>query len=113
MSRVTPFDLNSWTVRPSSIQAATTALEAGGVLFFPGLDFEIRPTALALFSPEIAAAAKNASFDPRTGRLAGTALQGTRATDLNDLVSRFAGIATSFVKNLFPVYDGRIEIGRP
>jgi hypothetical protein len=112
MSRVTPFDLNSWTVRPSSIQAATTALEAGDVLFFPGLGFEIRPSELALFSPEIAAAAKNVSFDPRTGRLAGTALQGTRATDLNDLVSRFAGIATSFVKNLFPVYDGRIEIGR-
>jgi 3-deoxy-D-manno-oct-2-ulosonic acid (Kdo) hydroxylase len=112
MSRVTPFDLESWTVRPSSTQAATTALEAGDVLFFPGLGFEIRPSELALFSPEIAAAAKNVSFDPRTGRLAGTGLQGTRASDLNDLVSRFADIATSFVKNLFPVYDGRIEIGR-
>src|SRR4029434_604108 len=103
--RVTPFDFNSWTVRPSSIQAATTALEAGDVLFFPGLGFEIRPSELALFSPEIAAAPKTDSFDPRTAGLAGTGLQGTRASDLNDLVSRFADIATSFVKNLFPVYD--------
>jgi hypothetical protein len=112
MSQVTPFDLGSWADRPSSMQAATTALEAGDVLFFPSLGFEIRPSELALFSPEIAAAAKNVSFDPRTGRLAGTALQGARASDLNDLVSRFAGIATSFVKHLFPQYDGRIEIGR-
>jgi hypothetical protein len=50
MSRVTPFDLDSWTVRPSSIKAATTALEAGDVLFFPGLGFEIRPSELALLS---------------------------------------------------------------
>ena len=82
------------------------------MLFFPGLGFEIRPSELALFPPEIAATSKNVSFDPRTGRLAGTALQGTRVSDLNDLVSRFAAIATSFVKNLFPVYDGRLEIGR-
>jgi hypothetical protein len=94
------------------VPAATTALEAGDVLFFPRLGFEIKPSELPLFSPDISAAAKNVSFDPRTGRLAGTALQGTHVNDLKDLVSRFAGIATSFVTNVLPHYDGRIEVGR-
>jgi hypothetical protein len=112
MSRVTPFGLNSWTDRPSSVQVTAPALEAGDVLFFPDLGFEMKPSELPLLSPEIAAAAKNVSFDPRTGRLGGTALQGTRASELKALVSRFAGIATSFVKHLFPIYTGRIEVGR-
>jgi hypothetical protein len=112
MSRVTPFDLNRWTDRPPSVLAATTVLEAGDVLFFPSLGFEINPSELPLFSPDISAAAKNVSFDSRTGRLAGTALQGTHVNDLKGLVARFAGIATDFVKNLFPHYEGRIEIGR-
>jgi 3-deoxy-D-manno-oct-2-ulosonic acid (Kdo) hydroxylase len=112
MSRVTPFDLNSWAGRPFSAQSATTTLETGDVLFFPTLGFDLKPSELPLLSPEIAAAAKNISFDPRTGRLAGTALQGTRANELKDLVSRFAGIATNFVKHLFPAYGSRIEVGR-
>jgi hypothetical protein len=111
MSRVTPFDIGRWTDHPSSVRGATTALEAGEVLFFPRLGFEIKPSELPLFSPDISAAAKNVSLDPRTGRLAGTAVQGPHVNDLKDLVSRFAGLATSFAKNLFG-YDGRIEIGR-
>jgi hypothetical protein len=114
MSRVTTVDHAAWTGVPRDLPpgGAAAGLESGDVLFLPYLEFEIQPTERPLFSPVIVATAKNISFDPRSGRLKGTALDGSHATPLRDLVSRFSSLATKFIGQLLPAYRDRIELGR-
>src|SRR5262249_37934229 len=68
-----------WIASPSplSLAAAVPALEAGGVLFFPTLQFEVEPSEAGVFTPDILGKSKNASFDPTTGRLAGVRRSGS------------------------------------
>ena len=63
------------------------SLEQGAVLFLPRLPFAIEAREAALFSPAILSSAKNASFDPASGRVGGTTLQGENA----GAVARAAG----------------------
>ena len=92
--------------------AAADALEAGDVLFFPTLAFDIQPPERDLLTPAIASAAKNVSFDPGTGRIRGASLEGARAARLRDLLSRFSGLASALAGRLLPRYGDRIEKGR-
>jgi hypothetical protein len=114
MSRVTTVGYARWTGAPPDVApaGAAAALEAGEVLFFPGLEFEVKPSERALLSPAIVAAAKNISFDQRSGSLKGTALEASDATRLRDFVSRFTSLTTGFVGQLLPEYRDRIELGR-
>jgi 3-deoxy-D-manno-oct-2-ulosonic acid (Kdo) hydroxylase len=114
MSRVTRIGHAAWTAIPRDLPpgGAANALESGDVLFVPALEFEIRPSEEALFSPAIVTAAKNISFDPGSGSLKGTALDGSDLTRLLDLVSRFSDLATGFIGQLLPEYRDRIERGR-
>jgi 3-deoxy-D-manno-oct-2-ulosonic acid (Kdo) hydroxylase len=113
MSRLTTLGHSGWTDGPPGPPIATAeALEAGDVLFFPTLNFQVESSEVHLFSPAVVAAAKNVSFDSRSGRLRGAALEGSDAAQLRGLVSRFAYMATSFVDQLLPNYRGRIELGR-
>jgi hypothetical protein len=114
MSRVTTVGHARWTGAPPDLTqaGAAAALESGELLFLPDLEFEIGPLERPLFSPAIVSAAKNISFDPRSGSLRGTALDGPDATPLRDLVSRFSSLATGFVGHLLPAYRDRIELGR-
>jgi hypothetical protein len=114
MSRLTTIGDARWTDAPHDLPpaGAAAALESGDVLFLPGLEFEVRSSEQSLFSPAIVTAAKNISFDPRSGSLKGTALDGSAATTLRDLVSRFSSLATGFVGQLLPAYRDRIELGR-
>lgn len=91
---------------------AAASLEAGAVLFFPNLAFEVGPTERPLLSPTIVAAAKNISFDPRSGRLSGTTVREASAVPLGGLLDRFSTLAAGFVGRLLPEYQPRIEIGR-
>jgi 3-deoxy-D-manno-oct-2-ulosonic acid (Kdo) hydroxylase len=113
MSRLTTLGHSGWTDGPQEPPiAAAEALEAGDVLFFPTLNFQVESSEVHLFSPAVVAAAKNVSFDSRSGRLRGAALEGSGAAQLRGLVSRFADMAASFVDQLLPNYRGRIELGR-
>jgi 3-deoxy-D-manno-oct-2-ulosonic acid (Kdo) hydroxylase len=111
---VTSFGLREWTVAPEEAASAgaATALEAGTVLFLPELRFPVDPHERSVFSPAIAASAKNVSFDPRTGRLRGTSLDGPGAAQLLDVVSRFSTMAARLVGQLLPPYGLRFDVGR-
>jgi hypothetical protein len=110
---ITTLDHGDWTGGGSDRSAGTAAsLEAGDVVFLPNLKFEIQPQELALFSPAIISAEKNLSFDPRTGRLGTTTLDGPGAARLRALLSRFSSLGTGFVSALLPAYRGRLEMGR-
>src|SRR5207249_886787 len=76
--------IRDWTTRAPSDVAPLAAgrLEQGDVIFLPHLRFEIAPDETRLFDPAILGHAKNASFDPQSGRLGRTTLEGADAPRL-------------------------------
>ncbi len=87
-------------------------IEAGDVIVLPYIGVGIEPDERDLFTPSILASAKNASFDPATGRLSGTSLDRTGAERLARLMRRFSDAAASLVDRLFPDYAGRAARAR-
>jgi hypothetical protein len=65
-----------------------------------------------LFTPAILGSAKNASFDPATGRLGGTNVSGEDAEVLRALMRRFSDAAAALVNTLLPDYRATIARGR-
>ena len=113
ISHISRIDGSGWTEGPAAIPHVHEAsLEQGDVLFAPTLAFAIAPSELDLFSPAVAAASKNVSFDARTGRLAGTSLTGAARAALEALVARFSREATGLVHRLLPAYRDALVVGR-
>jgi hypothetical protein len=94
------------------VSGSETGIEAGRVLFLPELPFQPEPREAALFTPAILGGAKNASFDPATGRLGGTTVTGEEAELLRGLLQRFSDAAASLVLGLLPRYAGAVARGR-
>jgi hypothetical protein len=113
VSRVTAIDDVGWTRSPAAVpQGHAESLETGDVLVFPHLAFDVAPRELRLFSPELVAASKNVSFDPHTGHLGGTALDGDNRVVVRGLISRFSGTTSTFVRGLLPAYADRLDVAR-
>ena len=106
--------IRDWTTRAPSDVAPLAAgrLEQGDVIFLPHLRFEIAPDETRLFDPAILGHAKNASFDPQSGRLGRTTLEGADAERLRALMGRFSDGAVRVVEALCPSYAARIQRGR-
>ena len=105
--------ITTWTLSDDQLSGGLSAsLESGDVLFFPKLAFAVRASERPLFSPAIVTTAKNISFDPRSGRVGGMAREGSDATAVRDLLSRFSSVAATFVGEMLPGYRDRMEIGR-
>jgi hypothetical protein len=96
---------------PSDVEHTTT-LENGDVVFLPDVGFLIEPDEASLFSPAILSTAKNASFDPASGRVGGTTLTGTDLTRLGRMMARFSESAATLAGALLPIYRGHIRLGR-
>jgi hypothetical protein len=110
MSSVLRLNRAVWSgVAPAEPADPAATLEAGDVLFLPGLRFTIEPSESVLFTPEILASAKNVSFDPSTGSLGGTTAAGADADALRGLLRRFSDAAMSLVHELLPRSHARIE----
>lgn len=113
MTSICPLEHSSWS--DGSTDAAgnpVERLEQGAVLFLPRLAFEAETREATLFSPAILSSAKNASFDPATGRVGGTTLQGENQDRLRELMARFSHCATALVDTLLSRYCGRVVRGR-
>jgi hypothetical protein len=82
------------------------------VLFLPRLSFRVDPGEAPVFSPSILSSAKNASFDPHTGRVGGTTVQGADLERLGALMRRFSDAAQSLVASLLPVYASSLQRSR-
>src|SRR5262249_8810889 len=101
-----------WTgVSAATAAAHADALEGGDVLFLPDLRFDVARHELRLFTPAVASASKNVSFDPETGRLGGTSLDGSDSTLLFGLIDRFSRQAFELVRHLLPEY-AVVSLGR-
>ena len=94
MPDVSTLRVDTWsptgeTAPAGAMHVPAARLEAGEVLFFPRLAFSVEPDESVLFKPAILGSAKNASFDPATGRVGGTTIQGAGLIRLAGLMRRF------------------------
>jgi 3-deoxy-D-manno-oct-2-ulosonic acid (Kdo) hydroxylase len=104
-------DLADWNGPfPAAMQeSASDALESGRVLFLPRLAFALAADERLLLTPEVSdGKAKNVSLKP-SGRLGGTSCTGNEARLLQQMMERFAAVATRFMGALIPAYSGRLE----
>jgi len=90
------------------ISAAALDLEGGNVLFLPDLRFEVEAQEALLFTPSLLGSAKNASYDPASGRLGGTTATGATAETLRGFIHRFSESAALLVGRMFPAYGDRL-----
>ncbi|MGA3169887.1 MAG: Kdo hydroxylase family protein [Chthoniobacteraceae bacterium] len=106
-------DLQDWrqAAAPDSTEAVQ-ALEAGSVLFFPRLAFQLSEAERAYLTPSVLAKSKNVSFNPATGKVSGTSLTGEGQEGLTRMMGRFSESARELIESLVPVYRGRIGLGR-
>ena len=103
----------AWPPDQAQRDAAVAALEAGEVAALPGRGFGLERGELGLLDPAVSdGRAKNVSFDPATGRLAGTALEGARRASLLAMMSRFADWAQATVTALAPGYREALQLGK-
>ena len=99
-------------IAPAQSDAAIERLEAGGVIVLSHLPFAIEAAERPLFNPAILSSAKNASFNPHSGRLSGTTLEGADAARLVGLMRRFSDQASGLVARLLPAYAPHLERAR-
>jgi hypothetical protein len=114
---ISTIDVRSWTFESLVPAAADTRdlterLENGAVLFLPSLPFVIETAESPLFSAGILASAKNASFDPATGRTGGTTLEGSQLFRLREMMARFSDRAAALVAALLPSYRPHLRRAR-
>src|SRR5262245_61881757 len=114
MDSVWKAEISGWdsVTDPAIRSAAADALEAGAVIFLPDLRFHVLPAEIRLFTPAILGAAKNTSFDPSSGKLGGTTVNGSDAATLRAMMERFSSGAAALVDGLFARYKGRVARGR-
>jgi hypothetical protein len=114
MPQVAALSHSGWTAPPASelVASAAAELESGAVLFFERLPFEVGAAEQIVFSPNVLATSKNVSFDPATGRLAGTMLSGGEHETLRRLMRRFSEQSAALVDALFPGYRGSMRRAR-
>jgi hypothetical protein len=91
---------------------ATAALEDGHVLCRSTAGFALSAAERPLLSSAVLARGKNVSFDPATGAVGGSALQGEAAGRLRGMLARFSDEAHELVGRTCPAYRERLTRGR-
>jgi 3-deoxy-D-manno-octulosonic acid hydroxylase-like protein len=109
MAELFQVERSGWSGRSSTEPDVTHVLEAGGVVYLPNLRFAVNADEMIVFTPDILGSAKNASFDPSTGRLGGTKAAGNDAVALRSLLQRFSDAALALVCASCPRYESSVE----
>ena len=91
---------------------ATVCLESGNVLWQQAGFFRVGASEGPLFSPAVLTGAKNVSFNPADGHLAGSSLDGEMSAALAGMLSRFSDEALAFVTRTCPEYASHVSRGR-
>jgi hypothetical protein len=97
---------------PSVQDAAIDALESGRIIFFPNLNFPLHQPELMFLDPHSVHGAKNVSFNPATGKVGGTSMEGTALDALRGLLDRFSRTTTALVRGVLPAYASGLQQGR-
>ena len=85
-------------------------LESGRVLLFEGLRFAMTRAEQVLLAPSVSdGRSKNVAVDPATGKVSGSALEGTDLDLLRHMVLRFSAQSRGFLERLLPSYAKRLD----
>ncbi len=115
MSAIREYPFRTW--RPAIEEAvrreAQSALEAGCVLFFPQLAFEVAPDERQYLSPKWSdGKSKNVSLRSAGARLRGAVGTAAELAGLSAMTQRFADSSATLVAALFPGYVARLSRAR-
>jgi hypothetical protein len=92
---------------------AVEALEAGGLVLLPQLEFEVSADERPLMDPAVLEpGTKNVSFDPTTGKLGGSRLEGEAQAALTGMVRRYSQFAAGLLGALAPAYAPALQMRR-
>lgn len=114
MSNVVEFPVGDWQPAcAAAMQAqAVAALECGGVLLFPHLQFPVSEDELKVMTAGVGGAAKNVSLDPTLGALRGTGAGAREQTILQEMMARFGNAAKSLLAGVLPGYTAGLQQAR-
>lgn len=108
-SQLVELDLADWAGARSN-DDWIAALEAGKVLYFPRLRFELQPAEQRLLDPALLAeGSRNISLDA-AGRLKGAAGDAAMQQDTAAMVARFRSQARQLVDGLLPAYGPALRM---
>lgn len=108
-SQIIDIDLTEWQVETPN-QTWIAALEAGKVLYFPKLAFELQESERAFLTPAIREAkSRNISLDVR-GHLKGAAADTEQQLALALMIGRFRDQALTLVHSLLPQYRTALRV---
>lgn len=108
-------DITTWNgpFPPSEQDQAIATLERGHLLYFPSLAFHLEPSEHGFLSPSWSdGSRKNLSYEPATGHLGGTTVQGTEADALKKMMDRYARQARRLLEDLLPAYRPVLQQAR-
>jgi hypothetical protein len=92
---------------------AIEALEHGRLLYCPALAFSLEEGERPFLSPTWSnGSRKNISFEPATGRLGGTTVQGVENAVLKAMMARYAKVTHRFLEGLLPSYQPALRQAR-
>ncbi len=114
MTEVVSLPLTAWNDEiDAGVQArGIAALEAGNVLAFPGLRFEIGEQERDLLTPRVGGKSKNISLSPKGDALKGVEGDEARALQMQQMVGRFADYAETLARTLLKPYAGALQRAR-
>lgn len=93
-------------------ELAIDALERGGVLVFPQLNFMLQDGENQLLSPTVAGKRKNISLNPATGSLRAGSVDAANLQRLQSMMGRYAESSRELLRNLLPGYEAGLEQAR-
>jgi hypothetical protein len=106
-NRIVTVDSRDWTSPKAGL---VPDLEAGRVLFFPGLRFELTPDEQKLLRPDVRdEKSRNISLR-HDGVLAGAAVQGEEKERLAALIGRFRTQACALIDAIAPAYKPSLRL---
>lgn len=113
---LTHFQATQWNENfdAASRQQALSALESGGILYFPTLPFELSVDEKNFLSVNcLKPGEKNISFLAKQDRLSGVQLEDEeKIRQLKHMMRRFFDFSTGLMSNLFPGYANHLIAGR-
>ena len=95
---------------PAERERAARVLEGGGLILLPQTPFEVRASERDLIDPVVLGGkSKNVSFDPGTGEVGGSSLEGERLAAVGAMIARYADFADGLIATILPGYSSALQ----
>ncbi len=92
---------------------AVGALEHDGLVMFPHLPFALEPGEEAFLSTEVfSGESKNVSYDPASGKVGGTKLEGDPLERMRAMIARYSDFAQTVLARVAPTYGPHLQLRR-